>query len=137
MRFKYIYIGLSVLGLLDSIYLSWLKLTNNTAMCANIGDCDAVNSSVYAEIYGIPIAILGALAYLMIIGVVLFGERIFGESDGLILFGLSLVGFLYSAYLTYIEVAVIHAICPYCVVSALLISTIFVLSIIDLSTRSE
>lgn len=123
---------LAVLGLLDSIYLSWIKLSNNTAMCAGIGDCDAVNSSVYSEIYGIPIAILGALAFAAIIGIVFFGRKLLGDNDILALFGLSLIGFLYSLYLTFIEVAVLHAICPYCVISAVLITAIFVIAIIEM-----
>ncbi len=47
-------------GLLDSIYLSYIKLSHNEAFCAGIGDCDVVNTSPYSEIAGIPIALLGA-----------------------------------------------------------------------------
>jgi uncharacterized membrane protein len=53
---------------------------------------------------------------------------VWAENVNLALFGVTLIGMIYSAYLTYLEVAVIHAICPFCVLSAVLMSFLFVLS---------
>jgi uncharacterized membrane protein len=125
---------LAILGLLDSLYLSWIKLTHQEALCSNIGDCETVNNSVYSEIGGIPIALLGAGAYLAILAVLLLESRnAFWRDNGVfIVFGLSLVGVLYSGYLTYIEIAVLQAICPFCVVSAVVLVLLLILSVVRL-----
>src|SRR4030066_131585 len=61
-------IVLALVGLADSAYLAYVKLTNQLASCSNLGDCETVNSSRYSEIGGVPIALLGAAAYLIILG---------------------------------------------------------------------
>ena len=121
-------------GLLDSIYLSYIKLSHNEAFCAGIGDCDVVNTSPYSELAGIPIALLGAGVYVALVILLIFEERtgLRKNNSLLIFFGLTLVGLLYSAYLTYIEVAVINAICPFCVLSAVAMLVLFVVSILRL-----
>jgi uncharacterized membrane protein len=121
---------LSIIGLLDSIYLTWIKIAGKTAICANIGDCEAVNSSRYSEIGGIPIALLGAGAYLILLALLVLEVRrpAWGEWTRMGFFGMSLAGTLYSAYLTYIEIAVLKAICPYCVLSAIVLLLLLVLS---------
>ncbi|MFN8499881.1 MAG: vitamin K epoxide reductase family protein [Anaerolineae bacterium] len=123
---------LAGLGALDSLYLTWVKLAHTQAICAGLGDCERVQTSPYSTLFGIPVAILGLGAYLVILAFVLFGHRMpaaLAVYSPLIVFGVALVGVLFSAYLTYVEVFVIEAICPYCVVSAVLITLIFVLSI--------
>jgi len=133
-KLRIISLILAVIGLLDSIYLSWVKLANRYALCGPIGDCESVNSSIYSEVAGIPIALLGAGAYLFIIIFLLLESQggIWKEYGSYLIFGISLAGTLYSVYLTYLEIAVIHAICPYCVVSAIMIFLILVLSLIRL-----
>jgi uncharacterized membrane protein len=124
-------LGLTLVGLGVSIYLTWVKLTDNLAACGPIGDCESVNSSRYAEIAGIPIALLGALAYVAVLAL-LGAERWLprqAENLNFGVFGIGLIGTLYSAYLTYIEVAVLRAVCPYCVVSAVAVTAIFIISI--------
>ncbi len=125
---------LALIGLADSLYLTYVKVTNQLALCGNLGDCESVNNSVYSEIGGIPIALLGAGAYLAIL-LALYVQRTSAEwyeTAVLAVFGLSLVGVIYSAYLTYIEIAVLRAICPYCVVSAIVLVALLGLSIADL-----
>jgi uncharacterized membrane protein len=114
-------IALASIGLADSVYLTWIKFANQEALCSGIGSCEVVNSSQYAVVAGIPIALFGALAFLAILIALVFESRVnFLQENGLILvFGLSLAGVLYSVYLTYIELFVIKAICPFCVLSAL------------------
>jgi uncharacterized membrane protein len=130
----------TLIGLTDSVYLSWLKFSHNESLCVGgIGDCYTVNTSPYAEVYGIPIAVLGFGAYLLILLVLLLRERVdfLRENGSLIVFGLSLIGVIYSAYLSYLEEFVIHAWCPYCVLSAVMITTVFVTSIIRLKKENE
>jgi uncharacterized membrane protein len=126
---------LSILGLLDAIYLALIKLLNNPEMCLKgVGDCWTVNLSPYSSIYGIPISILGAIAYLIIIAALIF-ERQRPHLKNMLIkfsFGVTTAGFMFSVYLTYLELNVIHAICPFCVVSAILMTALFILNIFRL-----
>ena len=133
-RLRSISIILATVGLLDSIYLTWVKLGNRYAICGPIGDCESVNSSPYAEIAGIPIAVLGAAAYLLIIVLLYLEQRggFWSEYGSMLVFGLTLVGVLYSGYLTYLELFVIRAICPYCVLSAIVLVLLFAIAILRL-----
>ena len=131
-RLRMISIFLSFIGLADSVYLTYIKLAHKEAACAGIGDCDAVNSSRYAEVAGIPIALLGAIAYLMILFFLIFDrqENVLGENSILFVLGLSFIGVLYSAYLTYLELFVLHAVCPFCVLSAIVLVLLFALTLV-------
>lgn len=126
---------LAGLGLLNAIYLTVIKVANATAICSGIGDCDAVNSSRYSELGGIPIALLGAGAYLAILLLLFWEPRLGINSDyaRLAIFGVSLSGTLYSAYLTYVEVAILRAICPFCVLSAVLMTAICAIGVTRLA----
>lgn len=133
-RIRVISIGLAFIGLIDSIYLVWVKYTDQYALCGPIGNCESVNTSQYSEIFGIPIALLGAGAYLVIVILLLLENRseLILEYSPMLVFGISLIGVIYSIYLTYIEIAVLRAICPYCVISAIVLVLLLVLSIIRL-----
>jgi len=122
------------IGLLDSIYLSWVKIIKSEVYCGTSGQCETVNNSPYSEIGGIPIAYLGLGAYLVVYALLYLEGRskFWNENSPLFVFGISLVGVIYSAYLTYIEIWVLHAICPYCVVSALAMLALFVISLVRL-----
>jgi len=126
-------LGLTGLGLLDTLYLSWLKLAHQEAACASIGDCDVVNASPYSEFMGIPIAVLGAGVYGLILLLLWVEPRLAPArrtQARYAVFGLTLWGVLYSAYLTYLELAVLHAICPFCVLSALVLLFLWILAMI-------
>lgn len=122
----------ALIGLLDSIYLTVLKYSNNKSLCIQgVGDCWSVNTSIYSEIFGIPIALLGFGAYGFIL-LVLWAEQrhsLIQQYADFLLFGVTLIGIIYSAYLTYLEIAVIKAICPFCVVSAVAMLILFIYSV--------
>lgn len=128
-----ILIALSILGILDAAYLTYVKLIED-GVCAVGGGCAIVNTSPYASLWGIPIAAIGGGAYLVMLIVLLLEERsdFFAINGSLIVFGLSLIGVLYSVYLTYLELYVIHAICPFCVISAVILVAMLVVSIMRL-----
>jgi len=122
----------ALIGLLDSIYLTVLKYSNNKSLCIQgVGDCWSVNTSIYSEIFGIPIALLGFGAYGFIL-LLLWAEQrhsLIQQYADFLLFGVTLIGIIYSAYLTYLEIAVIKAICPFCVVSAVAMLILFIYSV--------
>lgn len=128
-----------VVGLLDSIYLTYSKLTHQAVFCGTYGGCETVNNSPYSEIAGIPVALLGVGAYLVLLALLfLEGQGGYWRENGPILvFGISLAGVIYSLYLTWIEIAVIHAICPYCVVSAVAMVILFIFSSLRLFRGQE
>jgi len=125
----------SAIGLIDALYLTWMKITNNPRMCIQgLGDCFTVNTSKYSEIAGIPVAVLGAAAYLFLFLILLNENRtdFLKTNSVLFVFGITLAGTLFSGYLTYIELFILKQICPFCVVSAIIMLILLVISIIRL-----
>jgi uncharacterized membrane protein len=107
--------ALAVVGLLISGYLSWVHYMGVIPVCVGgSGGCDTVQTSSYATILGVPVAVLGLVGY----SGLLLSALLRGEIGVYLGFLLALVGVLFSAYLTYLELFVIHAICEWCVASA-------------------
>ena len=135
MKLKNATLIIALLGIIDSIYLTIIKFTDNKTLCIEgLGDCWSVNNSRYSEWNGIPISIFGVIAYLTIILLILFGKksRLISEYETILIFGITLTGFLFSIYLTYLQFAVINAICPFCIISACTMTTVFILSLVRL-----
>jgi uncharacterized membrane protein len=130
-------IALALLGLAVSIYMTIFKLTDNERMCLGNGGCSKVNSSAYAEVYGIPVAVVGIGGYAVIAALVFMEDRNkFLEQNGtMLVFGLTLIGFLFTLYLVYVELALIKALCPFCVTSQITMTLLFILSIIRLARQ--
>lgn len=125
----------TILGLSVAVYLTISKLTHSQLYCTpGLGDCNKVNSTRWSLLWGIPLAAYGAGMYAVILLVQLLKDRVkyIAKYEHLLLFGISLFGFLFSLYLTYLELFVIKAVCQWCVVSALSVTTIFIVSIIRL-----
>jgi uncharacterized membrane protein len=112
---RVVLLALAVLGALISAYLTWTHFAGLTPVCTGSGEgCETVQSSRYASVLGIPVALLGLIAYGgLIFSTVLWRET--GISLGLLI---SLVGTLFSGYLTYLEIFVIGALCQWCLASA-------------------
>jgi uncharacterized membrane protein len=121
-------------GIFIASYLTYVKLFGIKPYCAGVGDCEAVQTSPYAELFGVPVAIWGLLGYLALLALFLvkrYDWRNLGWVARQAFFLVTLVGLLYSAYLTYLELFVINAICPWCVASAIVMAALFVLAIVD------
>jgi uncharacterized membrane protein len=130
---------LTLVGVLVSIYMTIYKVTSNDALCLGSGDCSTVNASRYSEVYGIPVASVGIAGYLSIL-LVLWYERLdkfFLKNGPLLVFGMSLTGFLFTLYLIYIESAILRAICPFCLLSQISMTVIFILSITRLIRQPQ
>lgn len=124
-------IVLSLLGMGVSAYLTWHRLAATSLWCGGVGSCDQVNASRFAQLLGIPVAYLGLAMYLTLLVLSLISWRAGDRAPGWIptvIFGLTLFGFFYSAYLTGIELFVLHAICVWCVTSAVIITLLLLFS---------
>jgi uncharacterized membrane protein len=118
---------LALAGLCMSAYLTWVHLRGVAPVClAGGGGCETVQSSRYAEILGVPVAALGLGGYAGL----LLSALLRGEGGALLGLFVTLVSVLFSAYLTYLELFVIYAICQWCVSSAALMTVAFILCVI-------
>jgi len=128
---------LSVLGLADSGYLYWRHYrstlipsgSEQLASCP-AGGCDLVTQGDYAEIRGIPLAGLGLVGYLALLALTLMASTLGGRSLIWGIVGISGIGVVVSAFLVYLQVAVIRAICSWCVVSVFTMTSIFIMSVL-------
>lgn len=129
----------AVIGLLDSIYLAYVKIAKAPIYCTpGLGDCDVVNASRWSELFGIPLGIYGIAGFGIILILLTVGLRnkwIFEHVD-LVLFGISLAGFLFSVYLTGIEIFILKTVCQWCLLSAIAMSVIFITTIFRLVVKS-
>jgi uncharacterized membrane protein len=119
-------LAIVVLGVGVAAYLTYVHYAGLQPFCAGgSGGCERVQSSSYARLAGIPVAVLGLAVYLAI--AVALGAA--GERAQLAAAALAVTGFGFSAYLTYLELFVIHAICQWCVASAALLTMLAVLTV--------
>lgn len=126
-------------GMGVSAYLMWgYTVPGASLACGQSHGCEAVKNSVYANLMGVPLPLLGLAAFLTLLILLILQSQFFISERGwlpyivLAIFGISLTGVLYSVYLTYLELFVIQAICRWCVTSAIIMAAIFFLSILNL-----
>ncbi len=123
-------IVLALIGTGIAGYLTWVHYGDLHVVCfSGGGGCEKVQSSDYAELAGVPVAVLGLLGYLGILGSTLLLPD---ETGRLAAAFLALVGFGFSMYLTWAELFRIHAICQWCVASAAIMTAVLVLTLIRL-----
>jgi uncharacterized membrane protein len=123
---------LSLVGLMIAGYLTMYKLGYLGVIQCTIGGCEKVQTSRFADFLGLPVSLWGMGAYVTLLVLAMLGlqPRFMRERwVALGLFGVSAVGVAFSGYLTYLEAFVIHAWCQWCVISAILVTIIFLLSI--------
>jgi uncharacterized membrane protein len=135
---------LTLAGLGVSAYLMWgYTAPGATLACGGSSGCETVKNSIYANLMGIPLPVWGLAAYSAILLLLIWHGRLVTGSSGwsaytaLAIFGISLTGVLYSAYLTYLELFVIEAICRWCLASALIMTVVFILSTLTLHSERE
>ncbi len=111
----------AVSGLAVAGYLAYVELTLNDAVCGVVGNCNTVQQSVYAQIFGIPIGVLGIAGYLLILVTWLLSRADQRQaSANKMLQALALFGVAFSIYLTFLEPFVIGATCVWCLTSAVI-----------------
>jgi uncharacterized membrane protein len=126
--------ALAVAGLAVAGYLTYVHYAGLDPVCAGGGGgCERVQNSSYAELAGVPVALLGLIGYgLILASLAVPGEL--GRSAGVLL---ALVGFGFSAYLTWVELFDIDAICQWCVASALLMTALAAATVARVLTLEE
>lgn len=112
---------LAIGGLAVSAYLTLVHYRDDLLVCS-VGGCHTVQKSPYAELAGIPVALLGLGMYVVVLALVLARMARPAREDTitLVLFGLALAGTAFTIYLTYLELFVIDAICQWCVLFAII-----------------
>ena len=119
---------LAATGLVVALYLAITKLAGGSPVCGPLRGCETVASSEYSVLFGVPVAVFG-VAYSVVLLALSIAWWRQGDRRALLgAYGLGLLGCFVVAALTYLEVAVIEAICVYCVVYAITIVTGFVIA---------
>lgn len=131
---------LSLAGLFVSLYLYLYKLGKIGALVCGTGDCEKVQLSQWSRFIGIDVALIGVVGYVVMLGVTLAAlqpalAHVRWPSTALVL--LAGGGVAFAIYLTYVELFVIHAICRWCVASAVIVAAIFAAALLNLRSGAR
>ncbi len=125
-RIALILVAVAFLGIIDAAYVVLHSSQGFLLPCGFAGGCDQVLNSVYSRFLGIPIAWFGLLFYVLVAGCGLF--ELFGVGHPLRFSMVAVsLAFLFTLYLVYLQAWVIKAFCDYCLLSACLVTALFVL----------
>jgi uncharacterized membrane protein len=126
--------ALAAAGIFVALYLTLYKLGVFGELACGIGSCEVVNASRWAVFLGMPVAAWGLAFYVVTFTIAVIGVRADlagSRAVAAALLALATSGFLFSAWLTYLELFVIRAICQWCVVSAIIATGIFAAALLD------
>jgi uncharacterized membrane protein len=119
---------IAFIGMGISAYLSYVHFSGVPVYCQGSGGCHTVQASEYATLLTVPVALIGFILYACIFAaglVTLRGTGWPAQVTPFLVFGMALTGVMYSAYLTWLELYRIYAICSWCVTSACLLTVLF------------
>ena len=126
---------LAILGFSDATYLTIKHLKNIVPPCGITAGCETVLTSQYSDIFGIPVALLGAIFYLMIaIGCLIYLES---KNQKIIkyTFLFSIFGFIAALWFVFLQIFILKAYCVYCLFTAGISASIFILSYTTFCSR--
>jgi len=118
---------LALAGIGIASYLTTVHYAGQPIVCSGVGDCERVNQSTYASLAGVPVALLGGLAYASLLALVGAAWLRRWAAPLALAWAIALAGFAFSMYLTYIELAILDAACVYCVASASIMTALLAL----------
>jgi uncharacterized membrane protein len=119
-------VALTVVGVGVASYLTYVHYSGIKPVCTAGGSCLKVQSSIYSELAGVPVALIGLIGYVVILTSLLAPEN---ETTRFATVAFTVVGFGFSAYLTFRELFSIHAVCEWCVSSAVIMTVLMCLTI--------
>jgi uncharacterized membrane protein len=126
-RLKITLTVLAAIGVCLAAYLTYVHYSGAVPLCSIKGNpCSEVQKSRYTELLGVPVALMGLIGYIAILGSLLAPES---ERARFATVALTLAGFGFSAYLTYRELFTLHKICEWCVSSAVILTIMTCLSV--------
>lgn len=132
-RYDWVIPILALAGMGVAAYLSHVEVRQVEAVCGPVGDCNAVNQSEYAKLFGIlPIGVLGLIGFLAIFAgwtLQRWGSSRISHYAAAAILGMTIFGVLFSIYLTFLEPFVIGATCMWCLSSSVIMTTLFVLAL--------
>ncbi len=124
---------LAAAGLAVALYLTYVETTNTQAVCGLVGNCNEVQASPFARLFGVlPVGLLGAIGYVAVAAAWAagrFGRGPWVRVAPLAILGMTLFGVLFSIYLTYLELFIIRAVCIWCVTSAVIMAALLALAV--------
>lgn len=124
--------ALAVAGITVAGYLTYARWTGTTISCSS-GGCETVQSSEYSAVAGIPVAVLGLGGYLLLLATAA-SVRDLARGAGAVL---ALTAFAFSAYLLYLQLAVIGAVCDWCVVNDAIITALLPFAVVRLARAGQ
>ncbi len=125
-RLRIAMIVLTVVGVGIASYVTYVHYAGIKPACTAGESCTKVQTSVYSELAGVPVALMGLVGYVAILATLLAPES---ENTRFATLILTIGGFGFSAYLTYRELFSIHAICEWCVTSAIVMTILMLCSV--------
>jgi len=140
MRHRQTIAVLALIGWFVALYLGLHALGIGGELKCGTGGCDTVQTSAWAVLLGVPVAFYGVAWYAAILAVALVGLQpawLARRGPTLLLAALATGGVLFSAWLTYLELFVIHAICRWCVTSAVIMAAIWIVTLHALRTTTH
>jgi uncharacterized membrane protein len=125
--------AVALVGLAIATYLTYVHYAGLHPLCLASGGCEKVQSSHWSKLAGIPVATIGLVGYAAILALLFVPGEMGLAGTALV----ALVGFGFSLYLTYTELFKIHAVCQWCVASAVLMTVLAALSVVRLMTAEQ
>jgi uncharacterized membrane protein len=124
MSLRHVAVVLALAGLGVAGYLTYVHYAGIDPVCTGGGGCEKVQTSAYSELLGVPVALLGLLAYAALLGAL----AVDGEAGRLVAATTALIGVGFSAYLQYRSLVTIDATCVWCITSAALMACLAVVT---------
>ncbi len=125
-RLSQLAIALTIIGLLVAIYMTYVEATDTTALCGPVGDCNTVQQSPYAMLFGIiSVGAFGMIGYVCLAAAWFlqhFGPQAWRNNGALIFFALAIFGVAFATYLTTLEPFFIGASCMWCLTTAVIMA---------------
>jgi len=122
--------GLSIIGIADASYLTIKHYSDTGINCSIFNGCELVTTSLYSTIFNIPVAIFGIVFYILVFALIFLFSKFRNKKFLFLLAVMTGVGFLISMYFIYVQAFILNAYCLYCLVSAIISTVLFILSMV-------